>query len=296
MDHQNSSSGGDGTQQSDANSVEQSTQPYLIPQINVGPVIVQQDQPTRRFNWSLLIETVLCLATIATFLVTYFSVKVTENSLKLAQHQFDSAQTQQLRRDRSEAEELERRLRGDSINRSISERSLQAQIQSLQELQKQFKIQNEPLLQGKVDSVIFEELDNSGYACNVKVHLSNLRQIPLRVTQIVTQFYILPSPPTDSSWKMDLKIKSARNDGLNPHYIDKEEPLLITQHVNPPIAPFAYKALIKGPMFFFVGGRIEYISLLDNSKKVHHFLIRVKCAENGRHARKLLHNSIEDMR
>lgn len=151
----------------------------------------------------------------------------------------------------------------------IADESLRMQVSSLNEIQKQFKLTNEPYLNLASSSI---QLFESGKPLITKLNIENLGKYPCKVIECRTIITIKVMPPEFNELN-----KSIHNytDLLNK-YIINEKPIISPFSTTVPISENQFNMVTKSTWFIYFTGFIKYKNIITNKIKTYKFQLKMK--------------------
>lgn len=156
----------------------------------------------------------------------------------------------------------------DSANIGLAKKSLDAQINSLIEAQKQFEISSRPLIQiGNISLEVFEE----GKPTRISFNIENLGKYPAKITKSETRIVY----STDSAyksyallngqgfWVVDLYVSGENSRQYKCMESEAEMKKNIYDEVN------------SGKRFIYLLGKLNYINIATTKKRIYRFIVRI---------------------
>ena len=163
----------------------------------------------------------------------------------------------------------------DSFNLAIAKQSLNAQIGTINETQKQFRIQNEPFLQIANPTIVYDSNNNSVV---IVYSVINIKDAPVNIKNIKGINYIGDDKPSID----DLHKRSKSNATLLNQYLVKG--MLFerysTTHLSEGNVSFDY--LEKPTNYIFFYNEIEYTNLTTGEERICKYCAKMKLVNNNR--------------
>lgn len=215
--------------------------------------------------WGLFINVVLAIFTYLLFKEATSSTKIandavkearrsnsiSENNYKLAKQAFDES--------KKSGEEAAK----------IANKSIETQVNSIKENQKQFQIGNEPYLNIASSNIEVFEL---GKPALIKIKVENLGKYPCKVIDCKTIIAIRISNPPLNELN---NIAHHYSDILNK-YILNDNPVPSPFGTTVPLNENQINAVIKSNYFIFLTGYIKYKNIISNKIKTYSFQLKMK--------------------
>jgi len=152
-------------------------------------------------------------------------------------------------------------------NDNRSKRSLDAQIASLKETQKDFEIENRPYIQ--FQSISIDTL-KIGVKPIIRASIGNLGKYPAKIFKVSVKVRIDPGKAllekdfTGNEMVSDPNVIIANNTTMNFNFLDKI-----------PLSEDNFKYLTTGKESFFISGKIYYINFLSKKKVINNFIYKI---------------------
>jgi hypothetical protein len=168
--------------------------------------------------------------------------------------------------------------RKDLFNMDISKQSLQTQINSIKESQRQFTRENEAFLQ--IVGVKFHPL-KIGDSIRMEIEIANMKSNPVKIIdfKLGTVYPKIIAPPIKNLDK-EVTVKSAVN-----MYIIKESPIEIPATGYEPLDAVRYDMMMNKGYNLFLSGYVKYRDLISGKNRFYVFEIkmrpRIDVYENG---------------
>ena len=172
------------------------------------------------------------------------------------------------RRDSLDSIRKEQDFKRDTTNIGLSKNSLETQIKSIKETQKQFELANEPFLE--IDSIVIHK--KVGQPLSVDFQINNLNNYTAKIVGAGQGISTKYNPP-------DLKsVKDAITSiGDNSHYITSTRPVHMEFSEAPKIFDKRREEYFNsGKFYIYFGVIIVYENMVTGKKKLYKFLGRIK--------------------
>ncbi len=233
----------------------------------------KETPPTKNHNWQkrhstigIVVNAVLCLLTLATFWVTRDSVSVAKDALEDSRKKDSVAASKQIIIDSFENIERTQRDIKDSLTIDLANRSLQTQITSIKETQKEFEIESRPLVQ-----IVDFNIDSIGIDVNTvaKWNIANLGKFPARILSTKTVFMY-----DDNRSVEYMKRLKQGNEIIVNFSISNEAkiPITISGVFHNEERFNRYR---EGKSFFYLFGEYKYESFVTKKRFLYSFIYRI---------------------
>lgn len=157
----------------------------------------------------------------------------------------------------------------DSLTINLANRSLQAQINSLKQAQKNFEIQNMPFLEiSQVQINAFE----IGKQINLIIHIKNLGNYPAKLKRAVVWTATKANPPDTAGQERQHFEKSI----TKADYISKEMEGLVEIDEGIPLNSNRFDKVKNGNWWLYLNGIISYENLVTHKEMKYKFMFRIK--------------------
>lgn len=266
--------------------------------INVNLVQPKSKQPQLAniiSSFALVVSIVLAFYTYKVFQIANSQ---NESVIKSASASVKSAETaentlKETKRYNKEYLDLQRELfkSSDEDSRKRSQRdslSLNAQIKSIKENEKEFKIGNIPNLQmGDIETISLENSRQGQFDANIY----NLGKQSVKSLSIQMQIYGRPKKDSTLFMRSFIKIPIAPVTVLN--YLNPQKPTKITFHSNQNSAD-TIVGFMKKKFIVFIVGNVRYINYTNNKVRNYTFVLDYKYNQPGVLALDFLYNENTD--
>lgn len=239
------------------------------PVINLPPPDDKHEEKANRIAWlSMLINAGLLVLTLAALLYTSKSVNIAARALQMSKENDSLSSLRMRTADSINADIIKAKKISDSISLKLSEASVQSQLKSINEAQKQFAIEHEPFLQVRDVKVQPFEEDS---VLSIEVELENLTKVPVKIMGSHDTMVIAGRSVPER------KLRSHRIEILDHHlYVTgNSAAAMIFQPVTMPITPDDfYTKMNNGKDLYFLA-MVKYQNLSNGKLKFYRFFLKI---------------------
>jgi hypothetical protein len=230
------------------------------------------------------------IGAIITILTLYYTIRLSESNLKLSTDQFNYTKEQRTLDSTSNANKDTLSARQYNLRRSLDIKSdnrdsisLQAQIDALNETQKQFDIEHRPFIKIKIDTVLM-------VTSNVTFDytLSDLTNMPVKIISSSSAIFAGPNVPV-------FDIRFLKNTNIIDEYLVKDTPIFGKLSFNIPINDEFIKLIRQRQIYWYVWGKIKYESLSSHKIYLYEYKMMVSYFANGNMYEKFLYNDNKEL-
>jgi hypothetical protein len=262
------------------------TKPKKPQTINIGKIpkidVIEGEEANRIAKqantisiWAIVISALLFIATLLVFYQTVrqtnssiISANAAKKSADLQKQSLDSQLSAKKQSDIADAQKLKRDT--DFINKQ--KQGIDAQITSFNKSQKEFDVENKPLIQvGKTE---FADTIKTGKALKIAFSLENFGRQPIKIEKILikldisnNQFY------KDSDFAGIDKIKKIKR--VNMYIPGNNRIPVIYAYTDSPLTPEDCVGIQGGKTYIFLVGEVVYINTVNLKKEYYRFDIRI---------------------
>lgn len=167
----------------------------------------------------------------------------------------------------------------------LQNKSIQAQIKSLQETNREFQVENEPFLQLTVEGVQNFAI---GGLLDVTVKIDNLGKYPAMIIldKSFSAFRVVP-PPFEEVYKLGKK-----DEDLTNTYVSSSIPASKVFHHEDPITESQFTKTQQGTYKFYMVGFMKYENLVTHSVKTYRFEIQIQITKTQYMVKELINKNI----
>jgi hypothetical protein len=239
------------------------------PVINLPPPDDKHEEKANKIAWlSMLINAGLLVLTLAAIWYTSKSVNIAAAALQMSKANDSLSSLRMQTADSINADIIKANKIRDSISLRLSEASIQSQLKSINEAQKQFAIEHEPFLQ--VSDVKVQPFDEDSVV-SIEVELENLTKVPVKIMGSHDTMVIAGRSVPER------KLRSHKIE-ISDHHLyvtDNSAATMIFQPVTLPITlDDFYTKMNNGKDLYFLAV-IKYQNLSNEKLKFYRFFLKI---------------------
>lgn len=219
---------------------------------------------------SIIINSALFLITLAALWVTKQSVDISKDALNDSRKKDSVTEIKEKKIAFLDSIIRARDYIRDSTNIALSKQSLDAQIGTMQESQKQFNIQNKPYIQ--ISAFDLSEIQ-IGHNVYFKYKVQNLGNQPIILLKRAVAISIVENLPFSDISKFKFLKTKIPPEEIN-RYI-KGNPLENIFNSSAIFGQETYNGIVNKKLFFYFYGKFTYKNVVTGTKSVSEFLIYV---------------------
>jgi len=216
--------------------------------------------------FSILISGALFFMTIQTFKKTSRAVEISDSTF-IANRKKDSVlNVKSIIRDSLDSIQRGRDYTRDTTNINIAQKSLQTQISSIKETQKEFEIESRPVIQ-----VTNLKLDSLGIGVKtlIKFSVSNLGRFPAKILNSKGRLYFMENNIKNVIQSRDGFINTSYNVAISNAY---DLPVTVT---GVPLPENIYNNYVEGRGSFYLQGEYAYTSIATGETFLYRFTYKI---------------------
>lgn len=259
------------------NSQNSQPHPYLIvnPREENSAEITEMRKANRLTTIGLWVNGFLFLGTLGALVFAWISIAVTKDSVRVAKDALaDSRKVDSMNRANDSVKSYrdsiiwKQNYQIDSTNTALTRKSVEAQINALDEERNQFLISNQPYLQITIPQLPQDSIV-PGRDLIFDFTFKNLGNYPARISKLMFTLVTRVNNLTKKEIEGGNPVELGEN-----ILVTKEYPYEGFISFGTPLSPYQSQYLKISKWFFYIGGIAQYENLINNTRREYRFIIK----------------------